>query len=180
MCAAVHPLSKVTLWTQKEAEPCSGCQKPCISFECSTFQRNCEDCHIFSRLPVEEDVDGDEELEFIRNAVYDDQFLEARNGDILDVFDSTSDVTGMTTMDTTAAIISDLQQNITAKSVGQSSRILNAKLKATKSASRSRKNKVQAPKSRSCSATLVNNINSSTSSNIKSSVSTNFHSSFQF
>ena len=70
MCASVHPLSKVSLWTQKEAEPCSGCQKCCISFECSTFQRNCEDCYMFSQLPVEEDVDGDEEeLQFIGNAV---------------------------------------------------------------------------------------------------------------
>ena len=58
-------------------------------------------------------------------------------------FESSSGLTGTTTMDTTEAIISDLQQNISNNNGGKASRILKAKLKkATKSASRSRKNKV--------------------------------------
>ena len=65
-------------------------------------------------------------------------------------------VAGATTLDTTEAIISDLQQNIKINNGGKASRILNAKLKATKSASKSRKNKVQAPKSRSSKESSVN------------------------
>ena len=54
--------------------------------------------------------DDEEELQIIWNAVNDNHFVEASNDDILHVFDSSSDLTGTTTMDTTEAIISDLQQ----------------------------------------------------------------------
>ena len=122
---------------KKQNQPCAGCQIACISLECSTFQRNCEeDCYFFSKLlPVEEDVN-------VPNIVNDNHFSKSSNDDLQPGFESSSGLTGTTTMDTTEAVISDLQKK---KKV--------AIIMVAKSASRSRKNKVQVPKSRSSSAT---------------------------
>ena len=136
ICTAAHPLSKVTLWTEKEAQPCSGCEVTCISLECSSCQRLCEDCYDISRLPIPEDeVEVFPELPF-----NEDLSADCINDDLEEdaVVESSAGAPG-TTMDD-EQIISDLQQTIS--STDRASRIITAKLKAVKSAkSKSRKNK---------------------------------------